>query len=87
MRLPSHLSSVLTDLGNIHNNNKLETEKTVDNDGWLPSSDLVIMNDDDYIKLVGRIKDMIIRGGKNIYPKEIEEVLCKHFAINDIDVM
>ncbi|CAF1266008.1 unnamed protein product [Didymodactylos carnosus] len=68
-------------------NNKVETEKIIDNEGWLHSGDLAIMNDDGYIKIVGRINDMIVRGGENIYPKEIEELLCKHPAISDVYVI
>jgi fatty-acyl-CoA synthase len=51
------------------------TGRAVDADGWMHTGDLAVMDDDGYLSLVGRIKDMIIRGGENIYPREIEEFL------------
>ena len=63
-----------------------EPEKTadaIDADGWMHSGDLATMDDDGYVNIVGRIKDMIIRGGENIYPREIEEFLYTHPAIAD----
>jgi fatty-acyl-CoA synthase len=51
------------------------TAEAIDSDGWMHTGDLAVMDDDGYLKIVGRIKDMIIRGGENIYPREIEEFL------------
>ena len=67
-----------------------EPEKTadaIDTDGWMHSGDLATMDDDGYVNIVGRIKDMIIRGGENIYPREIEEFLYTHPAIADAQVI
>jgi fatty-acyl-CoA synthase len=55
-----------------------ETAKTIDRDGWLHSGDLCSMDQRGYVRVHGRTKDMIIRGGENIYPKEIEDVLFTH---------
>ncbi len=63
-----------------------ETKKVIDSDGWLHSGDLGIKDEDGYFKVTGRIKDMIIRGGENIYPREIEEFLYGMEAIQDIQV-
>ncbi len=51
------------------------TREAVDEDGWMHSGDLATMDEEGYVAIVGRIKDMIIRGGENIYPREIEEFL------------
>jgi fatty-acyl-CoA synthase len=67
-----------------------EAEKTadaIDADGWMHSGDLATMDDDGYVNIVGRIKDMIIRGGENIYPREIEEFLYTHPAIADAQII
>lgn len=56
-------------------NDELKTKEAIDKHGWLYSGDLGVMDERGYLKIVGRIKDMIIRGGENIYPKEIEEYL------------
>ena len=64
-----------------------KTAEAIDVDGWMHSGDLATMDDDGYIKIVGRIKDMIIRGGENIYPREIEEFLLSHPAIADAQVI
>src|SRR3954447_24020680 len=50
------------------------TSEAIDADGWMHTGDLAAMDDDGYVKIVGRIKDMIIRGGENVYPREIEEL-------------
>jgi fatty-acyl-CoA synthase len=63
------------------------TAATIDEMGWLHTGDLGTMDDRGYCKIVGRIKDMIIRGGENIYPREIEEVLFKHSAVGDVAVV
>jgi fatty-acyl-CoA synthase len=62
------------------------TAETIDTDGYLHSGDLGEMDDLGYVKITGRIKDMIIRGGENIYPKEIEEFLCRHPDILEAQV-
>lgn len=63
-----------------------KTQATIDAQGWLHSGDLGVMDDEGYVSIVGRIKDMIIRGGENIYPREIEEVLYHHPDIQDAAV-
>lgn len=63
-----------------------KTADTIDSDGWLHSGDLGEMDGDGYIKITGRIKDMIIRGGENVYPREIEEFLYTHPAIQEVQV-
>lgn len=67
--------------------NEEATNKVIDADGWLHTGDLAIKGIDGNYRIVGRIKDMIIRGGENIYPKEIEEYLYKHPAIKDAQVV
>jgi len=62
-----------------------QTAETIVN-GWLHSGDLGTMNDDGYVRITGRIKDMIIRGGENIYPREIEEFLYTHPKIAEVQV-
>ncbi|MBQ5749104.1 MAG: AMP-binding protein, partial [Oscillospiraceae bacterium] len=63
------------------------TRATVDKDGWLHSGDLACMDEDGNYRITGRLKDMIIRGGENIYPKEIEEFLYTHPAVRDVQVI
>jgi fatty-acyl-CoA synthase len=63
-----------------------ETAKAIDADKWLHTGDLAIMDDNGYCKITGRIKNMIIRGGENIYPREIEEFLYTHPKVSDIQV-
>jgi len=58
------------------------TKDTIDSDNWLHTGDLAVMDENGYCKITGRIKDMIIRGGENIYPREIEEFLYTHFLEN-----
>jgi len=63
------------------------TAETIDTDGWLHSGDLGVMDENGYVQVVGRLKDMIIRGGENIYPREIEEFLFTHPKIQDAAVV
>jgi Acyl-CoA synthetases (AMP-forming)/AMP-acid ligases II len=63
------------------------TAQAIDKDGWLHSGDLCTVDSEGYYKVVGRIKDMIIRGGENIYPKELEELLYTHPQIADVQVI
>ena len=56
-------------------NEPQRTAEAIDADGWMHTGDLATMDDDGYVNIVGRIKDMIIRGGENVYPREIEEFL------------
>jgi fatty-acyl-CoA synthase len=63
------------------------TEKAIDKDNWLHTGDLAIMDEDGYCKITGRIKDMIIRGGENIYPREIEEFLYTNNKVKDVQVV
>jgi fatty-acyl-CoA synthase len=67
-----------------------EPEKTadaIDRAGWMHTGDLATMDEDGYVKIVGRIKDMIIRGGENVYPRELEEFLFTHPDILDVQVI
>ena len=64
-----------------------ETAQTIDKDGWLHSGDICVKTDDGYYKVTGRLKDMIIRGGENIYPKEIEEFIYTHPKVKDVQVI
>ena len=63
------------------------TAESIDAEGWMHSGDLATMDSEGYVNIVGRIKDMIIRGGENIYPREIEEYLYGHPAIEDVQVI
>lgn len=63
-----------------------ETAEVIDKDGWLHSGDLGVKTSEGYFKITGRIKDMIIRGGENVYPREIEEFLYKMPGIKDVQV-
>jgi fatty-acyl-CoA synthase len=63
-----------------------KTRDTIDDAGWLHSGDIATMDEDGYVKITGRIKDMIIRGGENIYPREIEEFLYNHPKISEVQV-
>jgi len=63
-----------------------ETAKAIDAEKWLHTGDLAIMDENGYCKITGRIKNMIIRGGENIYPREIEEFLYTHPKVSDIQV-
>ncbi|MGA4950563.1 AMP-binding protein [Streptomyces lydicamycinicus] len=63
------------------------TAEAIDPARWMHTGDLAVMNDDGYVRIVGRIKDMIIRGGENVYPREIEEFLYTHPKIADVQVV
>ena len=63
------------------------TAKTIDVDGWLHTGDLCSMDDRGYCKVEGRLKDMIIRGGENIYPRQIEDLLFRHPTVGDVAVV
>ncbi|MDP1553230.1 MAG: AMP-binding protein, partial [Methanobacteriaceae archaeon] len=63
------------------------TQQAIDEEGWLHSGDLAEMDEDGYYSIVGRIKDMIIRGGENIYPREIEEFLYTMEGVKDVQVI
>jgi len=63
-----------------------QTAETIDAAGWLHTGDLAVIDDDGYCDIVGRVKDMIIRGGENIYPREIEEYLFQHPKIQEVAV-
>lgn len=64
-----------------------KTAETIDEEGWLRTGDLATMNAEGYVNIVGRVKDMIIRGGENIYPAEIEEFLMRHPKIAEAQVV
>jgi len=64
-----------------------KTNEAIDADGWMHSGDLATMDEDGYVNIVGRIKDLIIRGGENVYPREIEEFLYTHPAVADAQVI
>ena len=63
------------------------TAAAIDSEGWLHTGDLARRNPDGYYKITGRIKDMIIRGGENIYPKEIEDFIYTHPKVKDVQVI
>ena len=64
-----------------------KTAEAVDEAGWMHTGDLATMDDAGYLNIVGRIKDMVIRGGENIYPREVEEFLYTHAAVGDVQVI
>ncbi len=64
-----------------------KTREAIDDDGWMHTGDLAVMREDGYTNIVGRIKDMVIRGGENIYPREIEEFLYTHPDVEDVQVV
>lgn len=68
-------------------NDAAATQRAIDAGGWMHSGDLAVMDEEGYVNIVGRIKDLIIRGGENISPREIEEVLHTHPAVNDVQVI
>jgi fatty-acyl-CoA synthase len=68
-------------------NDPERTAEAVDRAGWMHTGDLATMDDEGYLNIVGRIKDMVIRGGENVYPREIEEFLYGHEDIADVQVV
>lgn len=64
-----------------------KTRETIDQGGWLHSGDIGVMDEDGYVQVTGRIKDMIIRGGENVYPREVEEFLYTHPDIQEVQVV
>jgi fatty-acyl-CoA synthase len=63
------------------------TAQAIDRAGWMHTGDLATVDEDGYANIVGRIKDMVIRGGENVYPREVEEFLYQHPAIGDVQVV
>jgi fatty-acyl-CoA synthase len=63
------------------------TARTIDRDGWLHSGDVGMFDEDGYLHITGRLKDMIIRGGENIYPREVEEFLYSMEGVSDVQVV
>jgi fatty-acyl-CoA synthase len=63
------------------------TVEAIDAAGWMHTGDLAVMREDGYVNIVGRIKDLVIRGGENVYPREIEEFLYGHPDIEDVAVI
>jgi fatty-acyl-CoA synthase len=64
-----------------------KTAETIDREGWLHAGDLATMNAQGYLNIVGRLKDMVIRGGENLFPREIEEFLIRHPRVTDVQVV
>ena len=64
-----------------------KTREAIDPAGWMHTGDLATIDDEGYCNIVGRIKDMVIRGGENVYPREIEEFLYRHPKIQDVQVI
>ncbi len=67
--------------------NQEETAAAIDRAGWMHTGDLATLDADGYANIVGRIKDMVIRGGENVYPREVEEFLYQHPAVSDVQVV
>lgn len=67
--------------------NEEATRAAIDHEGWLHTGDIAILDSEGYIEITGRIKDMVIRGGENVYPREIEEFLYQHPSIQDVQVV
>ena len=68
-------------------NDDEKTREAIDDAGWMHTGDLATMDEDGYFNIVGRIKDLVIRGGENLYPREIEEYLYRHPKIADVQVI
>ena len=69
------------------NNNPEGTRQAIDAAGWLHSGDLAVMDEQGYVKITGRLKDMICRGGEKVFPREVEEFLYAHPDIVDVQVI
>jgi fatty-acyl-CoA synthase len=67
--------------------NQEATAEAIDRAGWMHTGDLATLDEDGYANVVGRIKDMVIRGGENVYPREVEEFLYRHPAVGDVQVV
>ncbi|MEK5208746.1 AMP-binding protein [Psychrobacillus sp. FSL H8-0510] len=67
--------------------NEQATKTAIDPNGWLHTGDIAVVDEEGYIDITGRIKDMVIRGGENIYPKEVEEFLYQHPKVQDVQVV
>ncbi|SFF60457.1 fatty-acyl-CoA synthase [Halobacillus alkaliphilus] len=67
--------------------NQEAIESAIDSEGWLHTGDIAVIDEDGYIEITGRMKDMIIRGGENVYPREIEEFLYQHPDVLDVQVV
>ena len=68
-------------------NDEEKTAEAIDDGGWMHTGDLATMDEEGYVNIVGRLKDMVIRGGENVYPREIEEFLYRHPKIQDVQVI
>jgi fatty-acyl-CoA synthase len=68
-------------------NDEARTAEAIDADGWMHTGDLAVMAEDGYVNIVGRSKDMVIRGGENVYPREVEEFLYSHPDVEDVQVI
>ncbi|HKX90159.1 MAG TPA: AMP-binding protein, partial [Sphingopyxis sp.] len=68
-------------------NEPQRTMESIDDDGWMHSGDLATIDAEGYGNIVGRLKDMVIRGGENIYPREVEDYLYRHPAVEDVAVV
>ena len=68
-------------------NDEARTAEAIDADGWMHTGDLAVMAADGYVNIVGRSKDMVIRGGENVYPREVEEFLYTHPDVEDVQVI
>jgi fatty-acyl-CoA synthase len=89
--LPNNQQGELCTRGHVvmlgYYNNAEATAAAIDADGWLHTGDLASRMSNGYYRITGRIKDMVIRGGENIYPREIEEFLYTHPAVQDVSVV
>ena len=68
-------------------NDEDKTREAIDDGGWMHTGDLATMDAEGYVNIVGRLKDMVIRGGENVYPREIEEFLYQHPKVQDVQVI
>ena len=68
-------------------NDEEKTREAVDDGGWMHTGDLAVMDEQGYVNIVGRLKDLVIRGGENVYPREIEEFLYRHPKVQDVQVI